>query len=668
MVHDLIRHLVTWIYLHPNWAGLVLFLLSAGESMTLIGSFIPGTIVMTAVGVFIGADLLSYWPMVLWSAFGAIFGDGLNFTLGYYLKDNINQVWPFRTRQHWLSKGQAYFDKHGGKSIFFARFIGPLRAFAPVIAGALRMPAGKFYLMDSLSAFTWAIVYLLPGVLLGQASLELSPDITEHLFRFVFLTLVILIVGIWLLRLLVLHVNEVVKNALSCLWTKMKETPSFDYICHIFRHHKEDHPRGQLGTLFVLLLVVTAFVALTLLVHAQHPLLITYNNEAHHFIQSLRMQWLDKLMLIVTMLGQKEILAVGFIFTMGWLCYKRCWRAAIFWGSSFLLGTCFAHFFKELIQFHRPNQGFETVDSFSFPSGHVAIATVYYGGLAYLGANHRLLKFRWASYTIASLLITIVACSRLFLGVHWLSDILGGVLLGWSCLLVMALFYQRHSTQNIHFERIFPWIVTLQIVLTWGYLHHYQTSLKSNYFAARNIQSIESNVWWEKGYPNALMIATNRLGLPRELLNIQWAGNQNDIATLLHAQGWQSALEPHNWVLEIQHPEDKTPTVNLHLKARFFENHKPTLVFYKSLHAAHTYMVLQLWQTNITLTPTDSQIFTGELSVSSDLKESDANINNRQLVNVFLQSLSSTVRIKVIDAEKSLPPKSMPIILIKSAK
>ena len=111
MIHDLISHLVTWIYHHPNWAGLALFLLSAGESMTLIGSFIPGTIIMTAVGIFIGADLLTYWPMVLWAGSGAIFGDALNFTLGYYLKDNIKHVWPFKTHQHWLTKGQEFCQK-----------------------------------------------------------------------------------------------------------------------------------------------------------------------------------------------------------------------------------------------------------------------------------------------------------------------------------------------------------------------------------------------------------------------------------------------------------------------------------------------------------------------------------------------------------------------------
>lgn len=662
MVHDLIRHLVTWIYLHPNWAGLALFLLSAGESMTLVGSFIPGTIVMTAVGIFIGADLLPYWPMVLWSACGAIFGDALNFTLGYYLKDNIKNVWPFQTHQHWLKKGQAFLEKHGGKSIFFARFIGPLRAFAPVIAGALHMPASKFYLMDSLSAFTWAITYLLPGVLLGAASLELSPDITEHLFRFVFLTLIVLIVGFWLIRLLILHVNEVVKNALSCLWTKMKESPSFSFICHIFRHHNEDHPRGQLGTLFVSLLILCAFIFLTLFVYMQHPLLIINNNEAHHFVQSLRMQWLDKLMLMITLLGQKEILAVGFLVVLGWLCHQRCWRAAVFWMGAFLLGAGGAYVLKDALHFHRPNETFEAIDGFSYPSGHVVLATIFYGGLTYLGASHRLLRFRWIGYSIASFLVAAVACSRTFLGVHWLSDILGSILLGWLCLLLMALFYQRHPNQNIQPEKMLPCLVVLQVLLTWGYFYTHYSKLYDEYFSTPVTQTIETNTWWQQGAPIS-MVATNRFGLPKESLNIQWASNTNDITKLLQSQGWRSALEPHNWVLEIQHPEDKIPTINLHLKTRFFDDAKPKLIFYKALNnTPENYMVLQLWATETAFASSTVKIFAGELSINSVDEESQVKLSDAQLTTEFLHSLDNKVKITNITQNNAS------IILIRDIK
>lgn len=662
MVHDLMSHLVNWIYSHPNWAGLALFLLSAGESMTVIGSFIPGTILMTAVGVFIGADLLPYWPMAICAATGAVFGDALNFTLGYFLKDNIAQVWPFRTRKHWLIKGQQFFNKHGGKSIFFARFIGPLRAFAPIIFGAMRVPASKFYAIDSLSAFVWATTYLLPGVLLGEASLELPPDISEHLFRLVFVTLIIVIIAIWGVRLLVLHINEVVKNALSCLWTKIKETPSLSFISHLFRHHKADHPRGQLGTVFVFLIVLSAFLFLTTIVYTQHPLLMSFNNQAHHWVESWRMQWLDNLMLMITLLGEKEIIAVGFTAVLTWLCYQKKWRAAIFWTGIFFLGAGGAYVLKHFVHSHRPNQTFEAVDGFSFPSGHVVIATLFYGGFAYLAAGCESIKSRWTGYVIAIILIAAVMCSRVFLGVHWVSDTLGSVLFAWLCLLFMAFFYQRYPSQHIHALKIAPFILALQILVSCVYAHHNYNKLKREYFSPPAAQFMQKNIWWKNGYPAASMITTNRVGSPRNALTIQWAGNEEEIINVLQTQGWHSALEQHNWVLEMQHPEEKTTTVNFHLKLRFFENKKPKLIFYKALNTPQDFMVLQLWQTDMRVEP-GIEIFAGALSFNHiiDDKHTSMTFNNDTLTTTFLLNLNHQVATRLVATQ----PNKAPMILIQ---
>lgn len=675
MVHHLISQLVTWIYQHPNWAGLALFLLSAGESMTLIGSFIPGTIVMTAVGIFIGADLLPYWPMVLWAACGTLVGDALNFTLGYFLKDNIKNVWPFKTHQHWLIKGQHFFEKHGGKSIYFARFIGPLRAFAPIIAGAMRMPASKFYLMDTLSAFTWAITYLLPGLLLGEASLELSPEITEHLFRFVFLTLIIVIVGVWIIRLLIVHINEVIKNALSCLWAKIKETPSLTWLGHVFRHYKEEHPRGQLGTLFVFLIVLSAFIFLTFNVASASAFVSQYNNEFHHFTETLRMQWLNHFMLIITLLGQKEILAIIFLTSLIWICYLRCWRAAIFLASSFILGIASAYVLKHFIHSHRPHAYFEIIDGFSYPSGHVVAATLLYGGLAYLVAHHTEMKFRWIIYIIASLLITTIACSRILLGVHWLFDVVGSILLGWLCLLFMAFFYQRYPSQNIQAQKILPALAILQALLTWGYYHHFHTRLLEEYQLQANYQQQTINLvtWWQKSDPNIPMVSTNRFGMPKELLNIQWASNESDITTLLRAQGWQSVLEPHNWVLEIQHPETKKiPTVRLHFKIRYLNDKKPKLIWYKPLNnMPHSFIVLQLWETNVITQPQEKNIFVGSLTIKTDSQEVKSTIRDKQLMTQFLASVGQSILVKKLRTSAiSTTQTTMndaPLILIQSS-
>lgn len=648
VVHELIRQLVLWIYQHPTWAGFALFLLSAGESMTLIGSFIPGTIVMTAVGIFIGADLLPYWPMALWAGCGALCGDVLNFSLGYLLKDNIKHVWPFKKYPHWLHKGQYFFEVHGGKSIYFARFIGPLRAFAPIIAGAMRMSPSKFYIIDTLSAFTWSIVYLLPGVLLGEASLQLSSDITDHLFRYALMTLVLAIVAGWIIQLLILHINDVVKNALSCLWTKIKETPSLSFVRHWMHHYQTDHPRGQLGTLFVFVVIFSCFIVLTIGVSLSWPALLLYNSELHHLTQSLRTPNLDHVMLMITMMGEKKIILVMVLLASVWMAYRRCWRAVFFLLGSCFLGVFSAYFLKDWIQFHRPLDGMDDIHGFSYPSGHVMIAMIFYGGLAYLAAAHLKEKSRCLFYLGAIVLILLVICSRLLLGVHWMTDVVGSILLGWSCLLLMAFFYQRDVTQNIQPIKLFPLLIVIQLILTGGYYQHTQSRLDADYALNYHPEMISIDIhthgWWNNNALDLPSISTNRLGVPKELLNLQWMGKQESIETLLISQGWNSLREHRNWVLELENIEEKPPTPHPNVKVRYFDDKSPTFIFYKAFHDfPQTFMVLQLWQTQYFVEPAGLPLFVGTLNVKAESGAVKHHINSMELIARFKQSLPSNI-------------------------
>ena len=78
-----------------------------------------------------------------------------------------------------FARGQAYFEKNGGKSVFLGRFLGPVRAIVPVIAGMSNMPPARFYTMNVLSALAWSTAHLLPGVLFG-ASLQVAGAVSSR--------------------------------------------------------------------------------------------------------------------------------------------------------------------------------------------------------------------------------------------------------------------------------------------------------------------------------------------------------------------------------------------------------------------------------------------------------------------------------------------------------
>jgi membrane protein DedA with SNARE-associated domain len=170
MVHDI----VDFIGRHASWAGPIMFGLAFGESFAFLSLLFPGTTIMIAAGAFIPGGTLDFWPLVIGCVTGAIAGDAISFWLGRRYGYLIARVWPFSRRPELLARGFAFFERHGGKSVFIGRFFGPLRAVIPLVAGIARMPSRRFWLANVLSALVWAPVLLLPGALTVWAARSLQ--------------------------------------------------------------------------------------------------------------------------------------------------------------------------------------------------------------------------------------------------------------------------------------------------------------------------------------------------------------------------------------------------------------------------------------------------------------------------------------------------------------
>src|SRR5262245_55948100 len=136
---DYIEPLTIWLYAHPRWALLITFLVALTESLAIIGSIIPGSVTMTAIGILAGAGVMRIDLTFLAAILGAIAGDSSSYLLGYAFRDQLITIWPFSRYPNWLLYGKEYFARHGGKSILVGRFIGPLRSIIPLIAGMMHM-------------------------------------------------------------------------------------------------------------------------------------------------------------------------------------------------------------------------------------------------------------------------------------------------------------------------------------------------------------------------------------------------------------------------------------------------------------------------------------------------------------------------------------------------
>jgi len=151
--------LTSWLEQYGAWGYLFVFLTSTFESLAFIGLIVPGGNFAMVVGILCSYDFFGFWRMVWMSTIGAIIGDILSFYLGKW------STRFFKPDSRWLNskyleRGEEFFIKHGGKSVFLGRFVGPIRPIIPFVAGMFSMSFWRFMVYNALSAFIWSVYFL----------------------------------------------------------------------------------------------------------------------------------------------------------------------------------------------------------------------------------------------------------------------------------------------------------------------------------------------------------------------------------------------------------------------------------------------------------------------------------------------------------------------------
>jgi membrane protein DedA with SNARE-associated domain len=152
---------------HPLLAHAAVFLLALSEAIPIVGAIVPGSALVVAISAIAATSEIHAWLLVVDATVGAIIGDGLSFWLGRRHRREILQRWPLRLFPRFIARSETFFSRYGAASVFLARFTPVVRAFVPLIAGALRMGIGRFYVANVLSALIWALAHVLPGFAVG---------------------------------------------------------------------------------------------------------------------------------------------------------------------------------------------------------------------------------------------------------------------------------------------------------------------------------------------------------------------------------------------------------------------------------------------------------------------------------------------------------------------
>lgn len=160
-------------------------------------------------------------------------------------------------------------------------------------------------------------------------------------------------------------------------------------------------------------------------------------------LQVARIDAVDRVMVIATELGGAWVTVPVIVAVALWLAWRRHWRALSYWLGAALAARLSVMLLKGLLARERPSIIYSGVEEFSFPSGHATTAMILYGFLAFLLGARLRHHARLALYAGAATLVAAIGLSRLYLGVHWLSDVGAGFALGFAWVALLALAFSR---------------------------------------------------------------------------------------------------------------------------------------------------------------------------------------------------------------------------------
>jgi len=177
--------------LDPNFlismVGLVgVFLIIFAESGLFFGFFFPGDSLLFTAGLLSSQGYFNIWILLFGVIISAILGDNVGYAFGKKTGPSIfNKDNSCFFNKKYIGYARDFYEKHGNKTIIFARFIPVVRTFAPIVAGVGGMNYKNFFLYNCIGGFFWSILSVGAGYILG----EVIPNVNEALLEIIIIVI-----------------------------------------------------------------------------------------------------------------------------------------------------------------------------------------------------------------------------------------------------------------------------------------------------------------------------------------------------------------------------------------------------------------------------------------------------------------------------------------------
>ena len=377
----------------------------------------PGHTVMLAGGAL--AQQRQLWlPLVIATgAFAAVVGDNIGYIIGCRggraLLDKYGH--RFFVTPQTIDKAERFFERHGPKAVFLARFITGLQTVGALLAGVSRMRWWPFFGWNLLGAITWATIYALLGYLFG-ASWQALERWVGH-------------AGLFLAALVAIGAAILVLRQRSWIERQVDK-----YLPAALNKRQ-----AAIGLVALASAALFTKIVEDVVNHESTRLDRAVSLWVHGFDTPA----LDVVMRLFTFIGSFPVIAVVTLGVLTW-----CWRRTDRYAFAGLVGVIaidetlnFA--LKRLFERSRPDlfQEIVTLHSYSFPSGHAMAAAAIWGMIAVVIARLVPRLRLWIAVS-AFVLILLIGLSRIYLGVHWVTDVLAGYAAGATILFAGILWLE----------------------------------------------------------------------------------------------------------------------------------------------------------------------------------------------------------------------------------
>ena len=175
------------------WGGyILLFAVIFSETGLFAGFFLPGDSLLITAGLIAASGDLDIRAVIATLIAGAVCGDSTGYLIGRQLQKNFfkKEDSRFFHRKH-LQKTEAFYQKHGAKAVFLARFIPVLRSFAATLAGVTVMPYRVFLFYSVSGAIIWVLCFTFTGYFIASV----FPDVVTYLHSIILVGIVLIILS-----------------------------------------------------------------------------------------------------------------------------------------------------------------------------------------------------------------------------------------------------------------------------------------------------------------------------------------------------------------------------------------------------------------------------------------------------------------------------------------